>query len=119
MQLIENNHQRPQLIASFCRLFLDYTASQPTDSPVKKGKMEAGELQGVLYAPCPERSRGEPPTRLSFFRGSIVSAGSHVGALRTTSDVPPSTRGEPDGERRSSSIPGLGCERARAVRDLR
>jgi hypothetical protein len=45
MQLIENNHQRPQSIASFCRLFLDYSASQPTDSPVKKGKMEEGGVE--------------------------------------------------------------------------
>ena len=30
-QLIENNHQHPKSIASFCHLFLDYAASSPTD----------------------------------------------------------------------------------------
>ncbi len=67
-QLIENNHQHPKSIASFCRLFLDYAASQPINSPARKARVEAGGVtRRALRALSRAQSRGTPNQIVFFF----------------------------------------------------
>jgi hypothetical protein len=44
-QAIENNHQRPQSIASFCRVFLDYACLVAPEFPTPNGNVNGAQLK--------------------------------------------------------------------------